>query len=373
MKICSSIYNEFECAADCCPFTCCQQWRISVDEETEKRWGELPEPAKPSQLCAAEVIGAEGDRLIRLGADGFCPLLNPGGLCSVQLFCGPEAIPRTCRVFPREIHEFEDRQEAYLALCCPAVIDLLKERGFHWADPDAAASVAAKEILAALREKYLTVVKNTPDAFLAMKKIFSLALDSLMETAGIPADSDDNERIPASAGDGERIYVSADECFQECNELFLDLTVNYRAQGLYREYIEAAAELSDRISAGEYQAEQLTAMRAAFSDAFVFYRPLMRELLRSEIASETLLPGYEREDMVIKLEWIAMELAAVRHLCFLRYTLDGKLEYPVFRDCCAVVFRMMGYDDEDIMEYLEESFETVIWPEGYLVLLMGRF
>jgi lysine-N-methylase len=32
---------------------------------------------------------------------------------------------------------------------------------------------------------------------------------------------------------------------------------------------------------------------------------------------------------------------------------------------------MMGYDQEDICEYLEKSFENLIWDWGYLALLIG--
>ena len=31
-------YDTFKCTADKCSLTCCQEWRIAVDEDTEKNW-----------------------------------------------------------------------------------------------------------------------------------------------------------------------------------------------------------------------------------------------------------------------------------------------------------------------------------------------
>ncbi len=32
---------------------------------------------------------------------------------------------------------------------------------------------------------------------------------------------------------------------------------------------------------------------------------------------------------------------------------------------------MTGYDEEDIYEYLENSFEELVWDWGYLALVIG--
>jgi len=64
----------------------------------------------------------------------------------------------------------------------------------------------------------------------------------------------------------------------------------------------------------------------------------------------------------------------MRHAIFLRWLLDGqeKLCYTVIRDYIVVISRIMGYDQEDIYEYLEKSFEDLIWEWGYLALLIGE-
>jgi len=66
-----------------------------------------------------------------------------------------------------------------------------------------------------------------------------------------------------------------------------------------------------------------------------------------------------------------MEYAAIRHMCRLKAKLAGKLTYEDVRECIVVVSRMMGYEEDDIVEYLENSFEDLIWEWGYFSLVVG--
>ena len=34
-------YDKFNCIADKCSFTCCQEWKIAVDEDTYTKWKNL--------------------------------------------------------------------------------------------------------------------------------------------------------------------------------------------------------------------------------------------------------------------------------------------------------------------------------------------
>ena len=37
-------YDEFVCTANKCPFTCCREWKIEVDNETNEKWKKLQAP-----------------------------------------------------------------------------------------------------------------------------------------------------------------------------------------------------------------------------------------------------------------------------------------------------------------------------------------
>ena len=43
-------YDEFQCIADACSLTCCQEWKIAVDRKTAAAWKktETPEDGRVS-------------------------------------------------------------------------------------------------------------------------------------------------------------------------------------------------------------------------------------------------------------------------------------------------------------------------------------
>lgn len=62
-------YEKFVCTADQCPRTCCQEWKIPVDEATEERWRKLapPQAVKPQRKAlSAYIIEKEETRVIGL-------------------------------------------------------------------------------------------------------------------------------------------------------------------------------------------------------------------------------------------------------------------------------------------------------------------
>ena len=119
-------YAQFRCTADKCPITCCQEWKISVDDGTLKRWAALNPPVDSKLFTYVQ----DGQHVIALNSRHVCPFLEKNKLCRLVLEHGEDAISETCQVFPREIHSFADHEEASLMPCCPAVIDL-------WAAQDA--------------------------------------------------------------------------------------------------------------------------------------------------------------------------------------------------------------------------------------------
>ncbi|MGN0414248.1 MAG: hypothetical protein ACI4FX_02005 [Agathobacter sp.] len=48
------------------------------------------------------------------------------------------------------------------------------------------------------------------------------------------------------------------------------------------------------------------------------------------------------------------------------------LSYEDVRDYMVVISRMTGNDEEDVREYLENSFETLVWDWGYFALIVGN-
>lgn len=354
--------------------TCCQEWKIGVDDETNKRWKALQPPVgvHPKRKNLSLYTGRkDGDRVIVLNREHQCPFLNEQKLCRLVLEYGDDCLSETCRIFPREIHRFADRNEYFLMPSCPAVIDLLQKYGtapyleMESQEP-AHAAQTLDPVLAAVRGLFAGWMRRTeytPETnflhlfYLALdlRKQKQLSLESLKEYESPALQRELADAIAAVPFDPEA-------GFEERNELFLDLTVNYREQRMYRDELEAAIERAEAISEGA-EDEQ-------FEAAFAPYRELMRSFLTAELESDCLLPGGSLDDMIMHLEWIALEYAALRQYLYLQWAEAKTLTYEMVRTGIVVICRMTGYDEEDIREYLENSFEQLIWDWGYLRLIL---
>ena len=190
----------------------------------------------------------------------------------------------------------------------------------------------------------------------------------------------------------------------ECNELLLDLSVNYQKEQLYQEWLtpltqqaealsELLAEPEDELSdppkpyeeiassAGialsnlleHLQTEEnLPAQWQAFRAAFAQYEPLMRNFLANEVYSELLSFEDTLEHMLVRLQWLMLQYAALRQsLFFIWQDSPETFSYEKVREALVIINRMTGYDEEDISEYLENSFESLLWDWGYFALLAG--
>ena len=49
-----------------------------------------------------------------------------------------------------------------------------------------------------------------------------------------------------------------------------------------------------------------------------------------------------------------------------------ELDYETVRDYIVVITRMTGYEEADVREYLENSFEELLWDWGYFALITGK-
>ena len=90
------------------------------------------------------------------------------------------------------------------------------------------------------------------------------------------------------------------------------------------------------------------------------YQPLMRRFLLTELYADSLKPEGNLEEMVVQVQWIAMEYATIRHAVFLHWLLsqgEGSfceegistscrrgISYEDVRDYMVVVSRMTGSD-----------------------------
>ncbi|MDD3368244.1 MAG: flagellin lysine-N-methylase [Lachnospiraceae bacterium] len=377
-------YDSFHCIADKCSMTCCKEWKIAVDDLTYKKWKKLG--MKP------KVHKQAGERVITLNEKMNCPYLDENKLCKLVILYGEDILSDTCATFPRQVHHFQDRTEYSLVSCCPAVVDIWQENenaafqklfmteSAHSDDLPYRIRLRMMEIL---QDEGLSVTEG-------LLVLFFFALDLLeaeeknelqlcMEKYG------KDEWIMELRQAIEKAVFSRDETENEGRELFLDVAENYRREGLYADLLEPLAKLAeaeeieeaeqtnwDKTKSQENQME--LGLLAEFSKQFHIYDSLFRNFLVAELFTNLLLPEADLESMVVKLQWIAMEYAVIREALYLQWKQEPerKLSYETVRTYLVLISRMTGYEEDDIYEYLENSFESMIWDWGYFALIIGK-
>ena len=361
-------YDKFQCISSQCPMTCCMQWRIAVDDETLDQWDD--ERKK-------QVKEVEEGHIIELKQDGMCPFLNEQKLCEIVLKDGEGAISHTCHTFPREEQHYTGRIERGLTPGCPAVVDLMwGQDQFRLQEREEKIQGIVDEIceinpvLFEIRDWFLEIV-NTPEVALntALEICFLIALDlDELEQKGVLEEEfsryqreTDIEKIQKVIGAN---LDMTEERLEEYNLLFLDISAIYRRQNIYGKFLKPLAKEAAGLDCGK------TERWSVFRQEMETWQKHLRILFAEEISSALVTTGTEQVlDMVVKLEWMAMEYAVLWQVLFLQQ-LQGEITYEKMQESVCVIFRMMGYADEDIWVYMENCFDSVVWPWEYYSMLV---
>ena len=389
-------YDRFSCTADQCPITCCQEWKISVDEHTNKCWKKLAPPADtiPAKTrLSAYTTFKDGTRVIALNQDHRCPFLSKEKLCKLVLEHGDQVLSETCQVFPRETHTFDTHEEQSLMPCCPAVIDLWKdcetlhfpEVSDQWFQTESDRNSAALDgssddvsdaLLFQLRSKLIALMQRsdrTPSQ--ALMESFYILLELYRNDDWNEETLNDYFSESTLTELHKAIFSvspAPEDTIIEDNEILQDLAVNYQKEGLYQSYLNPVLADAEAL-AEDYGTETLTRQWETFLQSLKGFHPLLKNVLANELFSDLLIPGGDLENMLVQMQWMALEYAAVRQSLFLLWLQNGgqELTYEQVRDYLVILMRMTGYDEDDIYEYLENSFEELVWEWGYFALVVG--
>ncbi len=391
-------FDQFACIGGECPITCCQEWKISVDEETEKRWKAWEDKNPNARAFTNHITTKANQRIIHLNDNKQCPFLNQQKLCTLVIEHGDGMLSKTCASFPRLFNEFDDRMEYSLMSGCPVVIDQMKaavqisfkeENDLQLgANSDLAKSYnndrktdAAKNytqhLLSDLRTKIIVWVQDDRYSIEMSLMMIFYSLLELQSQGNITAHNLERyfhkEIFEAIAESSSEMKLSRVDQFYERNELFLDFIENYRKEKLYTRYLamiaKKAEELSNHVKAGELKKQS-----DAFQNHIKAYDPLFRNYLVAELFNNSLHQESDLKSFIMMFQWLVLEYTSMRHAMYLCWLVseEKQLPYEVVRDYMVVFSRMMGYEEKDIHEYLEVSYPNVIWDWGYLALLVGN-
>lgn len=374
-RIYPDYYDKFHCIADKCTITCCQEWKISVDDDTNRKWKKLLPPDSISEQkknLTAYTCHKDGVRVIGLDKNHRCPFLSDEKLCHLVIAYGDNVLSETCTLFPREIHEFSTHDETSLMPCCPAVIDLWREKNIEF--PVVSAIIDHVSPLFLIRDN---LIKLFQDKNLSIEETllegFYILLELYKNQPVTPSQiheyfsKDTLHELHSALSD---IHIPANDTFTECNELLQDLAVNYRKEGLYTRFLQPILTEAEKYS------EIIPASLDSFCKKISDYDMVFRNFLANELFSDLIISANTSkalEHMVMQFQWIIIEYTAIRQSLFLWCNCNdaSALTYETVRDYMVIISRMTGYDDDDIRTYLENSFAELIWDWGYAALIVG--
>ena len=116
--------RRFECVGSECLSHCCQDWFISIDKKTYKKYHSA-DSIEIKQISQDYVL--KSDRpgayaYIRLTEKKLCPFLTEKRLCGIYSKLGPSAMSHTCREYPRSEVKYQNATFKRLSLSCPEVV-----------------------------------------------------------------------------------------------------------------------------------------------------------------------------------------------------------------------------------------------------------
>lgn len=115
-------YHDFHCLAGACPDSCCKEWAVDVDPESARRY-RLLDGALGDRL--RQVLEDTPDGTVMTIVNGRCPMWRQDGLCRIQAKLGHDALCKTCRDYPRIVHDYGSFSELGLELSCPEAARLI--------------------------------------------------------------------------------------------------------------------------------------------------------------------------------------------------------------------------------------------------------
>lgn len=126
-------YDKFQCIADKCRNSCCQNWDVIITKEEFKRLKRSLQSEEMKKKFADAFYVKEGtfktnqNYLMKFDENNKCKFLDENNLCKVYQECGFENMFKICQVFPRASSEYMDFHIKHLSIGCEEVLRLFLE------------------------------------------------------------------------------------------------------------------------------------------------------------------------------------------------------------------------------------------------------
>lgn len=403
------IYDDFNCIADKCSFTCCKGWDIQIDLDTINKWSNHESLAETMKKSVKKKIHKNHvDYNLNMGLKKSCPYLDDKQLCNIVKNYSDEYIPNTCRVYPRQENDFKNRKEYSLTCGCPEVVDLLyKKNGQVKFIQDETRITDDVPMEINIRETMIKIMQmdqvTLHDKLLIIFHMLLSLRDKLVITKEMINQYLDHSYFNTLLNTFHDIKVNEEDNITEINELFLDMVYNYKKEKQFRNVLYDISKVGEKIAesftgeVGDVLAESFTGeigediveesltqeigeefvdksnsmnirkKRNEFKQVFRSYEKLIEQCIVSKIFYSCI--SDEMDENILLYQIIITEYLMVKHSAFLKW-MGNELNYNTIRDYIVIYSRIIGYNAEGMKEFWDESFDNAIWDFGYLLMLL---
>ena len=311
-------YEEFSCTADQCAFTCCRGWEIMVDTDTYLKWESNPEQ---SEYICKQIKVKEGSdqtvKVINMGEMMCCPFLDEKGLCNLYIRFDEEAMPNTCKVFPRQENSFGNLKEYSLSCACPAVVDIINQlqgkiKFVHEKDKN----IEDNNLPGfKIREAMITILQNNKfllkDKILLVFNMLLLVRKEPVITKEILEKYLEEKYLSSLVEIWTKTKIKSREAYQEVTELFIDIVLHYSEEKNFSPYLK---DISDLAKGRDIQ--KSAARWEIFKTEFGEKDLLLENCIVSKVFGNCI--SDDVEEMIMSFQTIITEYVMTKYSSFLR-------------------------------------------------------
>ncbi len=383
----TTIYDNFCCVADKCPMTCCKGWAIRADGGIYDKWKSRTET---SYLCEQVTYKKEdGEDIYHMKADSCkaCVMLDEQGLCEIVKCHGEEYLSDTCAKFPRKHNQIvitgEDESESVvmdeysMSGACPEVLRLIAEaKESYIVDiPPKCRENHDFPMEYQIRNAVIRIMQNRE---FSLSDRFMLSFSLLHECLSCEWEEDvydciatwqEKENLTDAAALWQHMSYDKEDAFTEICETWLDVTVFYKEEAMYRPYLYELAMFVENADADRKSFAQMLADWETFCKDWQKYDVYWENVLCSEIFSDCI--SEDVEYLIESFQSIMMEYVMTRLTVFMQQRMSDELvTEDALHEYAALFIRMIGHNTEGMAEYWEENFEDSILEKEYFYLLL---
>lgn len=385
----TKIYDQFHCIADKCPMTCCRGWAIRADGGIYEKWKSREET---SYLCEQVTFKKEdGENIYHMKADSCkaCVMLDEKGLCEIVKRHGDEYLSDTCASFPRKHNQItilsdEGAEEETVVMdeysmsgACPAVLKLIKdsETAYIVDIPEKCRGNHDFPMEYQVRNAVIKLMQNRE---FSLTERFMLSFSLLHECLACEWEDDvydciavyqDTENLLDIVSMWQNMSYDVEEAFVEVCETWLDVTVFYKEEDMYRPYLKELADFVEQADSDRKTFGELLVDWKNFKEDWRKYDTYWENVLVSEIFADCI--SEDLEYLIEAFQSIMMEYVMTRITVFMQQEMvEKKVSEEELHNYVSLFIRMIGHNTDGMAEYWEENFEDSILEKEYFYLLL---